>query len=76
MRREKQAPSSGCEGPASLHFFGPMGEYCDLVKDMVIDPKKVTRCALENAVSVTSMFLTCEVACIELPKKDAQPEQM
>jgi chaperonin GroEL len=42
----------------------------DLVKSRVIDPKKVTRSALENAASVASMFLTLEVAVTEIPKKE------
>jgi len=45
-------------------------KYEDLVKAMVIDPKKVTRSALENAASVASMFLTLEVAITEIPKAD------
>jgi chaperonin GroEL len=50
------------------------GEYEDLVKSMVIDPKKVTRCALENAASAAAMFLTLEVAVTEIPeKKDKMP---
>ncbi|MEK7218357.1 MAG: chaperonin GroEL, partial [Patescibacteria group bacterium] len=49
-------------------------KYEDLVKAMVIDPKKVTRSALENAASVASMFLTLEVAVTEIPeKKPASP---
>lgn len=44
--------------------------YEDLVKAMVIDPKKVTRSALENAASVAAMFLTLEVAITEIPKKE------
>jgi chaperonin GroEL len=40
------------------------------VKSRVIDPKKVTRSALENAASVASMFLTLEVAVTEIPKKE------
>ncbi|MFA6039107.1 MAG: chaperonin GroEL [Candidatus Peribacteraceae bacterium] len=49
-------------------------KYEDLVKAMVIDPKKVTRSALENAASVASMFLTLEVAIAEIPeKKSATP---
>ncbi len=47
--------------------------YEDLVKAMVIDPKKVTRSALENAASVAAMFLTLEVAVVEIPKKDDAP---
>ncbi|MBU0457944.1 chaperonin GroEL [Patescibacteria group bacterium] len=45
-------------------------KYEDLVKAMVIDPKKVTRVALENAASVASMFLTLEVAITEIPKEE------
>jgi len=52
------------------------GEYEDLVKAMVIDPKKVTRSALQNAASVAAMFLTLEVAVVEIPEKEkpAMPE--
>jgi len=46
------------------------GVYEDLVKAMIIDPKKVTRSALENAASVASMFLTLEVAVAEIPQKE------
>lgn len=46
------------------------GKVEDLVKARVIDPKKVTRSALENAASVASMFLTLEVAVTEIPKKE------
>lgn len=45
-------------------------EYEDLVKAMVIDPKKVTRSALENAASVAAMFLTLEVAITDIPKPE------
>jgi chaperonin GroEL len=45
-------------------------EYEDLVKAMVIDPKKVTRSALQNAASVAAMFLTLEVAVTDIPEKD------
>ncbi|MBM3227454.1 chaperonin GroEL [Candidatus Peribacteria bacterium] len=45
-------------------------KYEDLVKGMVIDPKKVTRCALENAASVASMFLTLEVGITDIPKPE------
>jgi chaperonin GroEL (HSP60 family) len=37
----------------------------------VIDPKKVTRSALQNAASVAAMFLTIEVAIADAPKKEA-----
>jgi chaperonin GroEL len=53
----------------SFGFNALTGEYEDLVKAMVIDPKKVTRNALVNAASVAAMFLTLEVAMVELPEK-------
>ena len=40
--------------------------YEDLMKAGVIDPVKVTRCALENAVSIAGTILTTEVAMIEI----------
>lgn len=45
-------------------------EYTDLVKDGVIDPVKVVRCALENAASVASLMLTTETMIAEAPKKE------
>jgi len=62
---EKVKGMKGNEG-----FNAMTGKYEDLVKARVIDPKKVTRSALENAASVASMFLTLEVAISEIPKKE------
>ena len=42
----------------------------DMVKEGIVDPVKVTRSALENAVSIAAMFLTTEVAITDLPKKE------
>lgn len=42
----------------------------DMLKSGIVDPVKVTRSALENAVSVAAMFLTTEAVVAELPKKD------
>ncbi len=44
------------------------GEYVDMIKDGIIDPAKVTRCALQNAVSIAATFLTMEAAVVELPE--------
>ncbi len=49
------------------------GEYTDLIKDGVIDPMKVVRCALENAASVASLMLTTETMIAEAPKKESAP---
>jgi len=49
--------------------------YEDLVKAGVIDPAKVTRCALQNAVSATGMLLTTEAVIVDLPKKESCDHQ-
>ena len=46
------------------------GEYQDLVKAGVVDPKKVTRSALQNAASIAGLLLTTECLVTELPEKD------
>lgn len=48
----------------------------DMVKEGIIDPAKVVRSALENAVSVAAMFLTTESAVAELPKKEDKTPSM
>ncbi len=50
-------------------------EYVEMIKAGVIDPAKVTRTALQNAVSVASSVLTTEVAITEMPAKN-QPAPM
>jgi chaperonin GroEL len=49
------------------------GEYEDLVKAGVVDPKKVTRTALQNAASIAGLLLTTECLITELPEKDKAP---
>ncbi len=46
------------------------GEYVDLVAAGIIDPVKVTRSALENAVSIAGMLLTTDVLVVEKPAED------
>ncbi len=58
-------------------FNAETGEYEDLVKAGIVDPKKVTRSALQNAVSVAGLLLTTEATVTELPeKKDAKMPPM
>jgi chaperonin GroEL len=45
------------------------GEYEDLVKAGVVDPKKVTRSALQNAASIAGLMLTTECLITEIPEK-------
>ncbi|HMO64548.1 MAG TPA: TCP-1/cpn60 chaperonin family protein, partial [Verrucomicrobiota bacterium] len=49
------------------------GEYVDLVKAGVVDPKKVTRTALQNAASIAGLMLTTEALITEIPEKKEKP---
>ncbi len=61
------------EGKDGFGFNAATGEYEDLIKAGVIDPKMVARVALEKAASVASLLLTTECAIADKPepKKDA-----
>ena len=52
-------------------------EYTDLVKAGVVDPKKVTRCALQNAASIAALLLTTECVITDIPeeKKPVAPAE-
>lgn len=45
-------------------------EYVDMIKAGIIDPVKVSRLALENAVSVSKMLITTQAVVVELPQKE------
>ena len=45
-------------------------DYVDMVESGIIDPAKVTRSALQNAVSAATMIITTECLVTELPKKE------
>ncbi len=49
------------------------GQYEDLVKAGVVDPKKVTRTALQNAASIAGLLLTTECLITEVPEKEKKP---
>ncbi|MBS1960387.1 MAG: chaperonin GroEL [Bdellovibrionales bacterium] len=55
---------------ATFGFNALTETYEDLIAAGVIDPAKVTRCALQNAASVASLMLTTETLIAEKPKKD------
>lgn len=59
------------EGKGSFGYNARLNVYEDLKKAGVIDPKKVTRVALENAASIAGMFLTTECVLVEEKKDDA-----
>jgi len=54
----------------NLGFDAARKEYVDLVQAGIIDPTKVVRVALENAVSVASVLLLTEATMTEIPKKE------
>jgi chaperonin GroEL len=60
------------EGKGDFGYDAKSDIYVDMLKAGIIDPKKVTRVALENAASVSGMILTTECALIDI-KEDAPP---
>lgn len=52
-------------------FNALKNEYCDMIKEGIIDPTKVTRSALQNAASVASTLLTTEVLVTDIPEPPA-----
>ena len=59
--------------PEAEGFDALTNEYVDMFKAGIVDPAKVTRPVLENAVSVASMLLTTEAAVVDIPSKEPAP---
>jgi chaperonin GroEL len=57
----------------SFGFNAQTEEYTDMLKVGIIDPTKVTRCALQNAASVAGLMLTTEVMVTEIPEEKKEP---
>ncbi len=53
-------------------FNAAKGTFEDLMDSGIIDPTKVTRSALQNAASVSSLLLTTEAMVAEIPKKEEE----
>jgi chaperonin GroEL len=53
-------------------FDAGRGEYVDLIEAGIIDPTKVVRIALENAVSAASVLLLTEATLTEIPDKQSE----
>jgi chaperonin GroEL len=58
------------EGSGNDGFDARAGKFVDMVKQGIIDPTKVTRTALTNAASVSTLLLTSDALVSDLPKKD------
>lgn len=57
------------EGKDAFGYNAKTDEYVDMYKAGIIDPKKVTRVALENAASVAGMILTTECALVDIKQE-------
>ena len=74
------AENAGCEGgvivndvmeaKGNMGYNADKGVIEDLVQAGIVDPAKVIRCALQNAVSSASMIITTECLVTDAPKKD------
>ncbi|MDC6365603.1 MULTISPECIES: chaperonin GroEL [Flavobacteriaceae] len=60
------------EGKKDFGYDAKSDKYVDMLQAGIIDPKKVTRVALENAASVAGMILTTECALTDI-KEDTPP---
>src|SRR5439155_1590404 len=55
---------------ANFGFNAREGKYCDMVREGIIDPTKVVRCALQNAASVATLLLTSDALVADMPKDE------
>ena len=60
-------------GTANYGFDASDDTYGDMLDMGIVDPTKVTRCALQNAAGVAGLLLTTDCAINELPKEESQP---
>ena len=59
--------------PTTEGYDAMANKYVDMIKSGIVDPAKVTRSALQNAVSVAGMLLTTEAAVVDIPSKNPMP---
>ena len=64
------------EAAGNVGFDAARGRYVDLFEAGIIDPTKVVRIALENAVSVASVLLLTEATMTEIPKEQKEMPAM
>lgn len=63
-------------GKGSYGYNVATGEYTDLIKDGILDPAKVTRCALQNAASIAGLLLTTECMITDIPEEKSSSPAM
>ncbi|MBI4123597.1 MAG: chaperonin GroEL, partial [Betaproteobacteria bacterium] len=61
------------EGEGDFGFNAATGDYGDMVKMGVLDPRKVTRVALQNAASIAGLILTTDCMIAQIPEKPRPP---
>ena len=61
------------DGKDNFGYDAKRGKYVDMLKSGIIDPKKVTRIALENAASVAGMIITTECALVDIKEDSPAP---
>ncbi|MCD7779774.1 MAG: chaperonin GroEL [Candidatus Gastranaerophilales bacterium] len=59
--------------PQNEGYDAMLNKYTDMIKAGIVDPAKVTRSALQNAVSVAGMLLTTEAAVVDVPEQKPAP---
>jgi chaperonin GroEL len=64
------------EGDGKTGFDAARNEYVDLIASGIVDPTKVVRVALENAVSVASVLLLTEATMTEIVEPDKKTDEM
>jgi len=62
-------------GTANYGYNASNDTYGDMLEMGIVDPTKVTRCALQNAAGVASLLLTSDCAIYELPKDEKDQGQ-
>ena len=60
-------------GKIGWGFDAVTEEFVDVAERGIVDPLKVSRCALENAASIASMILTTEAVVADKPEPEKQP---
>ena len=55
---------------AGIGFDALKGVYVNMIEAGIVDPTKVTRSALQNAASISAMFLTTEAGVVDLPNEN------
>lgn len=89
LRRALEEPlrqiaiNAGYDGAVIVHqvkqakkgegFNALTGEMVDMIASGIVDPTKVTRSALENAGSISAMFLSTDVIVVDAPEKEKAP---